>query len=109
MVKTSPSPMTDVINLEVTAHVPTNTVDDTFNTAIDGPNPDCYRVKGEGLRIHSTTEGNSDRLVQRFFDELVDSRSEETRKDPVIMLVEPRSLRLSQDERETETIPGRLS
>ena len=101
--------MTDVINPEVTAHVPTNTVDDTFNTVIDGPNPDCYRVKGAGLRIHSTTEGNSDRLVERFFDELDNSRSEDTRKDSVIMLVEPRSLRLSQDERETETIPGRLS
>ena len=108
-VKTSPSSMTDVTDPEVTAHVPTNTVDDTFNTVIDGPDPTFYHVIGEGKEIHSTTEGNSDRLVQRFFDELVDSRSEETRKDPVIMLVEPRSLRLSQDERETETIPGRLS
>ena len=108
-VKTSPSPMTDVINPEVTAHVPTNTVDDTFNTVIDGPDPTFYHVIGEGKEIHSTTEGNSDRLVKRFFDELDNSRSEDTRKDSVIMLVEPRSLRLSQDERETETIPGRLS
>jgi hypothetical protein len=100
--------MTDVINPEVTAHVPTNTVDDTFNTVIDGPNPECYRVKGEGIRIHSTTEGNSDRLVERF-NELDNSRSEESRNDSVIRLVEPRSRRLSQDERETETIPGRLS